>query len=52
MTPGGASQMSPGFLHLYVAEQTWGELGLKPGGYTGTPLLGPEEMGTLGIIPA
>jgi hypothetical protein len=44
--------MSPWILHFHVAEQISGELGLMPGGYTGLELLGPEDMGTLGIFPA
>ena len=50
--PEGASHMSPGILHLYVEEQTWGPLGSNPWGYTGFVLGVFELTGIFGIFPA
>lgn len=44
--------MSAGFLHLYVAEQTSGPLGLTPGGYTGLTPGVLDDWGIFGIFPA
>lgn len=44
--------MSPGILHLYVAEQTDGLLGSTPVGYTGLTPGVFVVCGMLGIFPA
>lgn len=51
-TPSGESQMSPGILHLAVAEQTEELSGSKPCGYTGLVPGVFVECGMLGIFPA